>query len=289
MTATAFVAPTSIHDAVAALAAAQGEARILAGGTDLLVQMRTGRAKPQTIVDIKKIPEARDITEKDGTLFIGAAVCGAVLSRHERVRSLWPGLAEAMDLIGSQQIQGRASPGGNLCNASPAADCVPALIATGAVAIVVGPSGAREVSVEEVVTGPGRTVLSSDEFLLCFKLPVPAPRTGDAYLRLTPRTEMDIAIVGAAASVTLDAAGTCTHARIALGAVAPTPVLVIEAAKAVIGTKLDDAALAPLEAAARAACNPIDDKRGTIAYRTKVAGVLARRAALVAAERARSQ
>ncbi|MGF1457147.1 MAG: FAD binding domain-containing protein [Alphaproteobacteria bacterium] len=289
MTAAGYFAPHSIQDAVAALAAAGGQARVLAGGTDLLVQMRTARARPQTIVDIKKIPEACGITERDGSVFIGAAVCGADLSRHVRVRALWPGLAEAMDLIGSQQIQGRASPGGNLCNASPAADSVPALIAAGAVAIIVGPTGAREVKVEEVVTGPGRTVLKTDEFVLCFKLPVPPVRTGDAYLRLTPRTEMDIAIVGAAASVTMDTDGRCSAARIALGAVAPTPLLVTEAAHAILGTPLDEPALAKLETAARAVCRPIDDKRGTIAYRTQVAGVLARRAVRTAAERAQSQ
>ena len=191
-----------------------------------------------------------------------------------------------MDLIGSEQIQGRASLAGNLCNASPAADSVPAMFAAGAIAVVAGSKGRREVPVEQIPTAPGRTSLAKDEFILEIKFPARPQRSSDAYLRFIPRTEMDIAVVGCGISVTLDAGGTCTAARVAIGAVAPTVLLVKDAADALIGHKLDAETLAKLDAAARAACKPINDKRGTIEYRTKVAGVLARRVAAIAFDRA---
>jgi carbon-monoxide dehydrogenase medium subunit len=194
-----------------------------------------------------------------------------------------------MDLIGSEQIQGRASLAGNLCNASPAADSVPAMIAAGAVAVVVGANGRREVPVEAIPTAPGRTSLAKDEFILEIRLPPRPAHSGDAYLRFIPRTEMDIAVVGCGVNVTLDAAGVCTAARVVLGAVAPTAVVVADAAAALIGHKLDAATLAKLDAAAQAACKPITDKRGTIEYRTKVAGVMARRTAAIAFERAQGR
>jgi carbon-monoxide dehydrogenase medium subunit len=196
---------------------------------------------------------------------------------------------EALRLIGSTQIQGRATLGGNLCNASPAADSVPGLIAAGAVCEVAGLQGEREVPVEQIIIGPGRNVLARGEFIVGFRLPKPMAKAGDAYLRFIPRTEMDIAVVGAGVSLAFDAKGVCTHARVALGAVAPTPLLVADGAKALIGTRVDAAALKALAAAASAACKPIDDKRGTVAYRIKVAGVLAVRAAKIALERAASR
>jgi len=283
-----YATPASVQEAVALLAKAEGKARILAGGTDLLVQMRSGMVDPALIVDIKRIAGLRTVTREGGGYRIGAAVAGAELSDRADISRDWPGVVEAFDLIGSTQIQGRASLGGNLCNASPAADSVPALVAAGAKATVAGPGGTRVVPVEEIPTGPGRTSLKQGEFIVDFVLPAKAPRTRDAYLRLIPRTEMDIAVVGVGVCLTLDAAGVCAAARVALGAVAPTVLLVPDAAKALIGSKLDEAALKKLDAAAQAACRPINDKRGTIAYRTKVAGVLARRAALIAAERART-
>ena len=213
---------------------------------------------------------------------------GAALGAHAAFRQAWPGVLEGLELIGSTQIQSRASLGGNLCNGSPAADAVPGLIAAGATCRIAGPKGLREAKVEDVVSGPGKTTLKSDEFVVSFFLPKPAKRAGDAYLRLIPRTEMDIAVVGAGVSLTLDAKGTCTAARVALGAVAPKALLVKAAGKALVGTQVDAAALDALAAACRAACKPIDDKRGTVEYRTKVAGVLARRAALIALERARA-
>ena len=283
-----FEAPETVEDAVRLLADADGEAMPLAGGTDLLVQLRTDFVRPGLIIDLKRIPALMDVTVNGDDIRVGAAVSGATLGKNEAVKAAWPGVVEALELIGSTQIQGRASLGGNLCNGSPAADSVPALIAAGAVCEIAGPDGARSVPVEDVITGPGQLSLGPGEIVVSFAMPKPPPRSGDAYLRFIPRTEMDIAVVGAGVALTLNEAGVCTHARLGLGAVAPTPLLVEDGAKALIGTKVDDDALANLAAAASAACNPIDDKRGTIEYRVKVAGVLARRAALIALERARS-
>lgn len=283
-----FEAPETVDAAVQLLADANGDARVLAGGTDLLVQLRAGMVKPGLVVDIKHIDEMTSIRPDDGGFRVGAAVSGAELGEHADLKAMWPGVVEATELIGSTQIQGRASMGGNLCNASPAADSVPALIAAGAICTVAGPNGRREVPVEDIPAGPRQTSLGKGEMLVDFRLPARPARTGDAYLRFIPRTEMDIAVVGAGVRLTLDESGTVTDARVALGAVAPTARLVPAAAEALIGTKVDDDALAKLDAAARAACQPIDDKRGTVEYRTKVAGVLARRAAGIALERARS-
>jgi carbon-monoxide dehydrogenase medium subunit len=281
-----YVAPKTVADAVSALAGASGVAKVLSGGTDLLVQLRSGRIKPDLIVDTKKIPGTLGIKESGGGFTIGASTPCLAIGDHAALAKAWPGVVEGACLIGSTQIQGRASLAGNLCNASPAADSVPGLIAARATCIVAGPGGQREVPVEQICTGPGRTSLAKGEFVVEFRLPKRPPRSGDAYLRFIPRTEMDIAVVGAGVNVTLDEKGVCTDARVVLGAVAPTAVLVADAAQALIGHKLDDATLAKLDAACRAACKPIDDKRGTIDYRIKVAGVLARRAAAIAFERA---
>ena len=281
-----YIAPSTVEEAIRILAEAPATAKVLSGGTDLLVQLRSGRTKPDLIVDIKKIPGMSGIRERDGAFVIGAATPGAVIGECEALKRVWPGVVEAANLIGSTQVQGRASLAGNLCNASPAADSVPALIAARATCVVVGANGRREVPVESIPTGPGRTSLRPDEFIVEFHLPKRPPRSADAYLRFIPRTEMDIAVVGAGVSVTLDAGGVCTDARVVLGAVAPTAILVPDAAAALIGRNLDETALAALDQAARRACKPIDDKRGTIEYRTKVAGVMARRAAVIAYERA---
>lgn len=288
MSALQYKAPTSVDEAAALLAGASGEARVLAGGTDLLVQLRAAMIAPELVVDIKHIPELTAVSVKDGEYSIGAAAPSAELHENAELFAMWPGVIEAMDLVGSTQIQGRASLGGNLCNASPAADSVPAMIAASAVCVIAGPNGTREVPVEDVATGPGKTSLAKGEFVVTIKLPKKAPRTGDAYLRFIPRTEMDIAVVGVGVCLTLDDSGVCTAARVSLGAVAAQALLVKEAADALIGTKCDDAAMAKLDAAAQAACSPINDKRGTIEFRTKVAGVLARRTTAIALERARS-
>ena len=268
------------------LAKEKGSAFILAGGTDLLVRMRTGFIEPDLVVDIKKIPSTRAIQSAAGGFKIGAAVTGAELAEHAKLKKAWPGVVEAANLIGSKQVQGRCTMTGNLCNASPAADSVPALVAAAAKAVIVGPKGKRTVPVEQVPVAPGRTSLKKGEIVESILLPKRPPRSGDAYLRFIPRTEMDIAVVGVGVSVTLDAKGVCTDARVSLGAVAPTVLLVPEAAKALIGTKMDKKALDALAAACSAACRPIDDKRGTREYRIKVAGVLARRAAQIARKRA---
>jgi carbon-monoxide dehydrogenase medium subunit len=282
-----YEAPKTLKAAVGLLAGAGGQARVLAGGTDLLIQMRGGRVEPVLVVDIKRIPEMTSITLKDGAYRFGAAVPCMALVENKRFGKTWPGVVDGANLIGSIQVRGRATVGGNLCNASPAADTVPAMIAAGAVASIAGPAGRRDVPIEDVATGPGKTSLAADEIVASFLLPRRPPRSGDAYLRFIPRTEMDIAVVGAGVNLTLDATGVCTQARVAIGAVAERALLVPDAAAALVGTEVDEAALQRMAAAVSAACRPIDDKRGTKEYRIKVSGVMARRAAQIALERAK--
>ena len=286
MTDIRYLAPATLDEAIRAFADAGSAARILAGGTDLLVQMRSGAVKPGLIVDIKKIAEMTAIEEMaNGGFCIGAAVPGAVLAEHPRFGKIWPGVLEAVNLIGSTQVQGRASAGGNLCNGSPAGDSVPAMVAAGATVTVQGPNGRREMPVEQVPAGPGRTHLLPGEILVSFTLPPRPAGASDAYLRMIPRTEMDIAVVGCGVSLTLKD-GVCTAARVGLGAVAPTVLLVEPAANALVGSRLEEAAVNAAASACSAACRPIDDKRGTIAYRTRVAGVLLKRTVAIAAQRA---
>jgi carbon-monoxide dehydrogenase medium subunit len=287
MSAMRYERPQTLEAAIALLAGASGPARVLAGGTDLLVQMRTGRVAPELLVDCKDIAEMTSIAAENGGFRFGAAVPCMHLVEHEAFSRTCPGVTDAVKLIGSIQVKGRASVGGNLCNASPAADSVPALIAAGAIASIAGPGGRRETPVENIATGPGKTSLAKGEILVSFLLPRRPAHSGDAYLRFTPRTEMDIAVVSAGISLTLDASGICKQARVSLGAVAERTLLVSEAAAVLEGTNVDAAALQRLGAAASAACRPIDDKRGTKEYRIKVAGVLARRAAEIALDRAR--
>ena len=278
--------PATMKEAATLLAKEKGRAFVLAGGTDLLVRLRTGFIEPDLLVDIKRIGATRTIDATASGFRIGAAVTGAELGEHAKLTKAWPGVVEAANLIGSKQVQGRCTMTGNLCNASPAADSVPALVAAAAKAVIVGPKGKRTIPVEQVPTGPGKTSLKKGELIESILLPKRPARSGDAYLRFIPRTEMDIAVVGVAVSVTLDGKGVCTDARVSLGAVAPTVLLVADAAKALIGTKMDKKALDALAAACSAACRPIDDKRGTREFRIKVAGVLARRAAQIARKRA---
>jgi carbon-monoxide dehydrogenase medium subunit len=278
--------PTTLKAAAQMLAKEKGQAFILAGGTDLLVRLRTGFIEPDLIVDIKSISGSRAIQKTATGFKIGSAVSGAELGENAALKKAWPGVVEAANLIGSKQVQGRCTMTGNLCNASPAADSVPALVAAAAKAVIVGPKGKRTVAVEDIPVAPGRTSLKKGEIIESIVLPKRPPKSGDAYLRFIPRTEMDIAVVGVGISITLDGKGVVTKARVALGAVAPTVRLVPAAAKALIGTKIDKAALDALAAACSAACSPIDDKRGTREFRIKVAGVLARRAALIARKRA---
>jgi len=260
-------------------------AQILAGGTDLLVQMRSGDNVARTIVDVKKLAETNRLVIGSDEIYIGSAIASAELYENEELKGLLPGLLESSDLIGSTQIQGRASMGGNLCNASPAGDTIPAMMAVGAVCDIAGADGTRELAVEDFVTGVGTNALVDGEFLLGLKIPTPGANTRDAYLRFIPRTEMDIAVAGCGVSVTVDG-GTCTAARVAIGAVAPTVLLVPSAAEALIGSNLDDAALQAAGEACTAAASPISDKRGTVEYRKKVVAVLCRRATGIARDRA---
>jgi len=281
-----YIQPNTAKEAAAALAKEKGKAFVLAGGTDLLVKMKAGVVEPDLIVDIKGIKGIKEIKKSASGFVIGAAVPCAALGENKDLVKAWPGVVEGASLIGSKQVQGRCTMAGNLCNASPAADSVPGLIAASAKVVLTSPKGSRKVAVEAVPAGVGRTNLKKGEFITAIELPKRAPRSADAYLRFIPRTEMDIAVVSCAVNLTLDNKGTITAARVALGAVAITAMLVPDAAKAIIGTKLDDEAKAKLAAACSAACKPIDDKRGTVEFRTEVAGVLARRAAEAAYSRA---
>jgi carbon-monoxide dehydrogenase medium subunit len=283
-----YEAPTTLDQAVR-LFSANANASLLAGGTDLLVQFRAGLTQPSTFIDLKRIPDLTGITLDGSGLRLGAAVPAWDICRHQDVKRLWPGFVDAVGLIGSAQIQGRATVGGNLCNASPAADTIAALIVDRGQCVIVGPDGERTVTVEEFCAGPGLTVLRPGELLVAVRLPRPAPRTADAYLRLIPRSEMDIAVAGAAVSLTLDARGVCSAARVAIAAVAPKALLVAAAAEALVGSSVDEQALDRAAAASSSAARPIDDKRGTAAYRRTVAGVLTRRAATIAAARAKDR
>ena len=285
MSDTQYLAAKTIDEAVQAHNQANGSARFLAGGTDLLVQIKSGIKKPNLVIDVKKIVELNNIEEiSENEFIVGASVSGANLNRNKKFASLWPGVIEAFRLIGSEQIQGRASLGGNLCNGSPAGDSVPALIAAGCTAIIAGPDGKKELPIEEFHTGPGKTVLKNGEMLVSLKFPKRESNSSDAYLRMTPRTEMDIAVVGCGVNLTLDN-DICTSVRVSLGAVAPTPLLIKEASDIMVGTNLNPQVLEKVAKICMESCNPINDKRGTIEYRTKVAGVLFKRATLIAIDR----
>ncbi len=289
-----YVAPTSVEEATQLLAS-EPDARVFAGATDWVPQIQAGRPPPGIMVDLKRIPRLVELRrdEGDGTngasWTIGAATPAARLTEEDAFRADFPGLTEASGLIGSDQIQNRASLGGNLCNGSPAADTVPAMVVNHAQAVIASSSGTRTIPVAEVVTGPGSTSLEPGELVVEIEVKCPPANTADAYLRFIPRTEMDIAVVGVAARITLDDSGNCSDAQIALGAVAPTVVRVPEAEQALVGSPIDDDTLAAVAAAASAACNPIDDKRGTKEYRRQVAGVLAKRVVVLAAQRARER
>ncbi|ASJ70525.1 FAD binding domain-containing protein [Granulosicoccus antarcticus] len=281
-----YEAPQTTPEAIALLASAKGRVHILAGGTDLIVRMKGEYIEPDVIVDIKRIKSMQSIRKTAAGTSIGAAATCGSMGRHKALKKAWPGVVEAANLIGSDQIQGRCTIVGNLCNASPAADSIPALIAAGAQALVIGPKGERLLDVDKIPTGPGKNSLKKGEMVVSIELPARAPRSADAYLRFTPRTEMDIAVVSAAVNLTIDKKSVITEARVVLGAVAITAIRVPAAEAALIGNTLDEATLAAVAEACSAACNPINDKRGTVEYRTRVAGVLAKRAAQSAWARA---
>ncbi len=282
-----YEAPETLDAAIALLSDDTTASTIFAGGTDVMVQLHSDLIEPEVIVNVKNIPDLIGIEEIGGAYTIGAATPVAELQEHKEFCEAWPGVIEGAELIGSVQVKGRSTIVGNLCNASPAADSVPPSIAAGATVNIVGPNGKRKVAVEDIVTGPRQTSLKKGEIIVSTTFPARPPHSGDAYLRLTPRTEMDIAIVGAAVNLTLDDLGICTTARVSLGAVAPKFLLVEECANALIGTRVDKNALYALGKAASDAADPISDKRGTRDYRVKTIAVMTLRAAERAVKRAR--
>ncbi len=286
-----YAAVRSVDEAVSLLAQQGDQARVLAGGTDIIVQVREGRRKVATLVDIKAIPEVSQLSY-DATqgLTIGAAVPCYKIYEHQDIAAAYPGLIDAVSLVGGIQIQGRASVGGNLCNASPAADTIPALIVHNATCVIAGPNGRREIPAEQFCTGPGRTALQHGEFLVAMRMPAPQPNFGAQYLRFIPRNEMDIAVVGAGAAVVLNRDHSAfVSARVALGAVAPTPLLVDTAGTALAGKAVSDDTIQQAAEAAQAAARPIDDMRGTGPYRRHLVGVLTRRALRGAIQRAKER
>lgn len=283
-----YAAPASVAEAVGLLTA-HPSARLLAGGTDLLVQLRAGRKETDLVVDVKHIPELNAIDyDPAGGLTLGSAVPCYRIYRDQAVARAYPALAEVASLIGGTQIQGRASIGGNLCNAAPSADSVPLLIVLGATCRVAGPRGPRDVAVEDFCTAPGRTVLQPGELLVSLHLPPPPPHSGARYLRFIPRNEMDIAVAGAGVEVILEN-GKFRSARVALAAVAPTPLYVREAGESLAGSPVDETSIAAAAEIARKSARPITDMRGTADYRSHLCAVLTRRALEAAVARARER
>jgi carbon-monoxide dehydrogenase medium subunit len=285
-----YAAAASVDEAVSLLSAGGERARVLAGGTDIIVQLREGMREADLVVDVKKIPELTQLVfDPQRGLKLGAAVPCYRLYGDPQVSAAYAGLTDAAHIIGGWQIQSRASIGGNLCNSSPAADSIPALIAYNAVCHIAGPGGSRHVPVEQFCTGPGRNCLARGEFLVSLELP-PQPRhSGAHYLRFIPRNEMDIAVVGAGAWVVLDAAGkTIEQARIGLAAVAPTPLFAAAASQLLVGRPVTAESFQQAAEAARKIARPIADRRGTAEYRQHLVGVLVVRALEKAVERART-
>jgi CO/xanthine dehydrogenase FAD-binding subunit len=284
-----YAAPTSVAEAVSLLAGKNGAAKVLAGGTDILVQLREGMRRAELVVDVKKIPELMELSfSREGGLTLGAAVpCYRVYDNAE-IAAAYPALVDAAHIVGGWQIQSRASIGGNLCNASPAGDTIPPLIAHNAICRIAGPNGTREVAAAEFCTAPGRNVLQPGELLVSIVLPAPAPRSGSAYQRFIPRNEMDIAVAGAASWVQLDASGkVIEQARIALAAIAPRPMFAEEASQWLAGKPANEETFAGAGELAKKVASPIDDMRGTREYRVHLAGVLTKRTLADAVQRAR--
>ena len=280
--------PSSVDDAVKILAESGGKAKAMAGGTDLIVQLRVKdpRVDANTVVNVKDIPELNELSySASGGLTIGAAVPCHIIYNNEDVKKHYPALIDSASLIGGTQIQGRASLGGNLCNAAPSGDSIPNLIAHNAIAKIAGPNGTREIPVEEVCTGPRQTSIGDDELLISINFPSNGSGFGANYIRFIPRNEMDIAVAGAGVSVTIEN-GVFTSGRVALASVAPTPILVKEAEDALVGQPVGDAAIQKAADAAKNAAKPISDMRGTAEYRKHLCEVLTRRALNTAVERA---
>ena len=282
-----YEAPDSISSAIALLGEHEGRAKLLAGGTDLIDHVRTGRLQPDLVIDVKKIPELNVLELNDSGLRIGAAVCCSRIYNDAAVAEHYAALVDSCSIIGGIQIQNRASVGGNLCNSGPAADSTPSMIALGAVCVISGPDGEREVAVEDFCIAPGKNVLQAGELLVAVKFPPQPANSGSAYLRFIPRNEMDIAVVGVGVAVELnDDRSEFVSARISLGAVGPTPIHAAAAGSALAGQPIGDESISKAAEAARSAASPIDDMRGTIEFRTHVTGVLTERALRKAIERA---
>ncbi len=286
-----YIAPNTIDEAVQAMASKGDRARALAGGTDLLVQLRGGRFTADLVVDVKNIPELNEVSyDAQNGLTIGAAAPCYRIYQNQDVASVYPGLVDSASLIGSIQIQGRASIGGNLCNSAPSADVIPSIIALGGVAAITGPNGSRQVAVEDFCTGPGRNVLEPGELLTSIRMPAPQSNSGANYLRFIPRNEMDIAVAGVGSSVVLDASGqNFVSARISLASVAPTPVFCRDAGESLAGKAVSDEAIEEAAQKAMADAKPITDMRGTIRQRVHLVGVLTRRTLNTAVSRARGE
>lgn len=283
-----YAAPRTVPEATALLAAANGRGRVLAGGTDVIVQLREGRRQVGLLVDVKHIPDLNELrVDPQEGLRLGAAVPCCRICEDPAIARTYPGLIDAVSLVGGIQIQTRASVGGNLCNASPAADTTPPLIVLRAVAEIAGPAGRRHLPVEDFCVSPGQTALGLGEILVGLRLPPPASRSGAHYQRFTPRNEMDIAVVGVGAAITLEETGRrCVAARVALGAVGPRPLLALEAAAALIDRELTEEDLGHAAEQAQQAAQPISDLRGDAAFRRHLVGVLTRRVLRVALARA---
>ena len=284
-----FATPTTVSEAVGLLAQHGDRARLIAGGTDILVQLRGGRRSLDLIIDAKGIPELTEISyDPQNGLTLGAAAPCYRIYGNQAVADAYPGLMDAATLIGGIQIQGRASIGGNVCNSAPSGDSIPPVIVLGGVCNIAGPSGTRQVAAEDFCTGPGRNVLGNGEMLVSISFPAPQPNTGANYLRFIPRNEMDIAVAGVGTSVVLDASGqNFVSARISLASVAPIPVFAGEAAASLAGKPVSDEAIQEASDLAIEAASPIDDMRGTIRQRRHLVGVLTRRTLNNAVQRAR--
>ncbi|MCY4367186.1 MAG: xanthine dehydrogenase family protein subunit M [Chloroflexi bacterium] len=291
MEAVEFTTPKTIDEAVQAMASKGDRARALAGGTDLLVQLRGGRRSADLVVDLKDVPELNEISYNASSgLTIGAATPCYRLYADANVAANYPGLVDSASLIGSIQIQGRASLGGNLCNSAPSADAIPPMIALGSVANVVGPNGSRQIPVEDFCTGPGRNVLEPGEILVSINVPAPPANSGASYLRFIPRNEMDIAVAGVGSAVVLDGSGqNFVSARISLASVAPTPVFCKAAGDSLAGKAVSDEAIEEAARLAMEDAKPITDMRGTIRQRIHLVGVLTRRTLNIAIQRARGE
>ena len=290
MRAIEYHAPTTLSEAVSIMSEYGDRASPLAGGTDILVQLRGGRRNSECLVDTKKIPELNGIRLDDNGLQLGAAVPCYRIYQDAAVAAAYPGLIDAAGLIGSIQIQGRASIGGNLCNAAPSGDSIPPVITLGGEAHINGPNGWRTLPAADFCTGPGRNALAEGELLVAIQLPPPAPHSGTAYLRFIPRNEMDIAVAGVSSTVTLDESGqTIRAARIALASVGPTPIVATAAGESLAGQAVSDGAIAEAGRLASAAASPITDMRGTIRQRHHLVDVLTRRTLNIAIRRARGE